>query len=129
LVGLLVAGTTRFELDLASPEELADAVGVSVLDAVALSKEPVGLGDGCDLPPLHGLLQILEGFLGDQFLAAALAHPALQELLKTALLVASEPPVALTPGVAQRLGRLPEVGALLALEEPKSILRRWKRWV
>ena len=95
-----MARTARLELDLAPPEELADAVGVSVLDAVALPKEAVGLGDGGDLPPLHGLLQILEGFLGNQFLATSLAHPAIQELPKTALLVASEPPLALTPGVA-----------------------------
>ena len=49
-VGLLMPRTARLELDLASPEELADAVGVSVLDAVSFSKELVGLADGCDLP-------------------------------------------------------------------------------
>jgi hypothetical protein len=37
-VGFLVARTTRLELHLVSPEELADAVRVGVLDAVALSK-------------------------------------------------------------------------------------------
>jgi hypothetical protein len=45
-----VAGTTRLELDLASPEELANAIGVPILDAVALSKELLGLRDGGDLP-------------------------------------------------------------------------------
>jgi hypothetical protein len=50
LVGLLVAGTARLELGLASPEELADAVGVGVLDAVALAQELVGVADRRDLP-------------------------------------------------------------------------------
>jgi hypothetical protein len=43
LVGLLVAGTARLELHLVTPQKLTDTVGVSVLDAVALSKELVGL--------------------------------------------------------------------------------------
>jgi hypothetical protein len=77
LVGLLVAGTTRLELDLASPQELTHAVRVGVLDAVALAQELVGLRDGGDLPPLHSLLKLLEGFGSDQFLAATLADPAL----------------------------------------------------
>ena len=67
----------RLELDLASPEELTHAVRVGVLDAVVLSKELVGLRDGGDLPPLHGLLEVRKGFFCDQFLAAALADPAL----------------------------------------------------
>src|SRR5829696_4965236 len=77
LVGFLVARTTGLELDLASPEELADAFGVRILDAVALSKELVGLRDGGDLPTLHGLLKLLEGFGRDQLLTASLADPAL----------------------------------------------------
>ena len=77
MVGLLMPRTARLELDLASPEELADAVGVGVEDGVALSKEFIGLGYGGDLAALHGLLQILEGLFGDQLLlAASLAHPA-----------------------------------------------------
>ncbi len=56
LVGPLMPRTTRLELDFASPEKLADTVGVSVLDAMALSQELVGLADGGDLPSLHGLL-------------------------------------------------------------------------
>lgn len=118
-VGLLVAGTTRLELHLAAPQELADAVGTSVLDAMALSQEPVGLPDRRDPPFLHRLLRILEGLGRDQSSAAALAHPALQELLEPALPVAGEPPLALTPGVAQRPRRLPQVAALLGLQEPE----------
>jgi hypothetical protein len=114
-VGLLMPRTARLELDLASPEELTYAVGVSVLDAVSFSKELVGLADGCDLPPLHGLLQILERLGRDQLLTTALAHPALEELLDAALLVALEPPLALTPGVAQCLGCFPQVTAFLGL--------------
>jgi hypothetical protein len=60
---------------------LADAVRVSVLDAVAdavaLTQELVGLRYGGDLPPLHGLLKLLEGFGRDQLLTASLADPAL----------------------------------------------------
>jgi hypothetical protein len=56
---------------------LADGVGVGVLDAMALAQELVGVADGGDLPPLHGLLQVLEGLGRDQFLAASLARPAL----------------------------------------------------
>ena len=116
-VGLLVAGTSRLELDLAPSEELANAVGVRILDAVALSKELVGLRDRGDLPPLHGLLQVLEGLWRDQFLPATLMHPALEQFLKPSLPVAGEPPLALTPRVAQRLGDLPQVRALLGFEE------------
>ncbi|MBA3423991.1 MAG: hypothetical protein H0U04_05475 [Rubrobacter sp.] len=36
-VGFLVPRTPGFELHLASPQELADAVGVSVLDPVSLA--------------------------------------------------------------------------------------------
>ena len=72
-----MARTTRLELHLASPEELAHAVRVGVLDAMALSKELLGLRDGGDLPTLHGLLEVRKGFFADQFLAAALADPAL----------------------------------------------------
>ena len=75
--------------------------------------------DRGDLPPLHRLLQVLEGLGRDQLLAAALAHPALEKLLQTALFVAREPPVALALGVAQRRGGLPQVTALLGLEEPE----------
>src|SRR5215212_11089613 len=116
-VGLLGARATCLELDLAASEELADAIGVRILDGVALSKELVGLRDRGDLPPLHGLLQILEGLWRDQFLPATLMHPALEQFLKPSLPVAGEPPLALTPGVAQRLGDLPQVRALLGFEE------------
>ena len=75
--GLLVAGATGLELDLVTPEKLADAIGMSVLDAVALAKEPVGVADGGDLSPLHRLLEILKRLWRDQFLAAALMYPAL----------------------------------------------------
>ena len=75
--------------------------------------------DGCDLPLLHGLLQVLEGFGRDQLLSAALAHPTLEKLLESALLVACEPSLALTPRVAQRLGGLPQVTAFLRLQEPE----------
>jgi len=112
-VGFLVPRTARFELDLASPQELADAVGVGVRDAMSLAQELIGLADRGDLPPLHDLLQILKGFGRDQLLTAALTHPALQKLLKPALFVACEPPLTLTPAVAQRLCRLSQVTALL----------------
>jgi hypothetical protein len=125
-VGLLVAGTSRLELDLAASEELADAIGVGVLDAVALSKELVGLRDGGDLPTLHDLLQILEGLWRDQFLSATLMHPALEQFLKSSHPVAGEPPLALTPGVAQRLGDLPQVEHSSDLRS-LSILTRWNR--
>jgi len=114
-----MARAVRLELDLASPEELADAIGMSVLDAVSLAQELLGVADGGDLPVLHGLLQILEGFGRDQFLTTALAHPALEKLLDAALLVALEPPLALTPTLAQRLGDLSQVGTILGLEEPE----------
>ena len=92
---------------------------MSVLDAMALSQELVGLPDRCDLPFLHGLLQLLEGFGRDQLLATTLTHPAPQKLLEPAVLVACEPPVALTPGVSQRLRRLSQVTALCGLQEPE----------
>src|SRR3954468_19136697 len=92
---------------------------MSVLDAVALAQELVGLGDRRDLPALHGLLKILEGFGRDQFLTTALAQPALEKLLDAALLIALEPPLALTPTVAQHLSGLSQVGTILGLEEPE----------
>ena len=99
--------TARLELDLASPEELADAVGVSVLDAVSFSKELVGLADGCDLPFFMASSKSSKASGRDQLLSAALAHPTLEKLLESALLVACEPSLALTPRVAQRLGGPP----------------------
>ncbi len=45
-----MAGTARLGFDLAPPEELADAVGVGVLDAVAPSQKLVGVADRGDLP-------------------------------------------------------------------------------
>jgi hypothetical protein len=51
LVGFLVAGTTRLFVHLASSEELAHAVRVSVLDAVTLSKELLGLREMVAISP------------------------------------------------------------------------------
>ena len=119
--------TTRLELHLAAPQKLTHTIGVGVFDAVSFAQELVGLPDRGDLPLLHGLLQIFEGFVRDQLLAPTLAHPALQKLLQTTLPVGSEPPLALAPTVAQRSGgfspRFEQEPAFRSL----SILTRWKR--
>jgi hypothetical protein len=77
LVGFLVARAARLELDFVPPEKLADAIGMGVLDAVTIAKELVGLADGGDLSPLHGLLEVLKRLGRDQFLATTLMYPAL----------------------------------------------------
>src|SRR5215210_7170031 len=90
----------------------ADGVGEVFLKASCFSGSafswrgrPVfGLRDGGDLSHLHALLEVLQSLLSDQLLATTLMHPALEKLLDAALLVGGEPPLALTPGVAQSLG-------------------------
>src|SRR5215208_506538 len=92
---------------------------MSVLDAVTLSKELIGLRDGGDLPHLHGLLEVLQRLGRDQLLATTPMHPALQRLLDAALLIGGKPPLALTPGVTQSQGGFSQLGTLLGLHEPE----------
>jgi hypothetical protein len=80
---------------------LTYAIRVSVLDAMTLSKELVGLRDGGDLSHLHGLLEVLQSLGRRQLLATTLMHPALQKFLDPTLLIGGEPSLALTPGVTQ----------------------------
>jgi hypothetical protein len=94
-----MARASRLELHLASPEKLPHAVGVRVLDA-AFAQELVSLPDRGDLPLLHALFELFEGFGRDQLLAATLTHPAKQELSQAALPVFRKPSLALTPAVA-----------------------------
>ena len=60
-----------------SSEELTDAIGMSVLDAMTLAQELIGPRDGGDLPYLHGLLEVLQSLGRDQFLATTLMYSAL----------------------------------------------------
>jgi hypothetical protein len=60
-----------------SSEELTDAIGMRVLDAMTLSKELIGLRDGGDLSLLHGLLEVLQSLGRDQLLATTLMYSAL----------------------------------------------------
>src|SRR5215203_2736588 len=108
--GFLVPGPARLELHLAPPQELAHTVGVGILDA-SLAQEPMSLRDRCYLSPFHSLLEIFEGFGRDQLLATTFVYPALEQLLETTPPVASEPPLALAPRVAQSLSGLSQVGA------------------
>ena len=50
---------------------------MSVLDAMTLSKDLIGLRDGGDLPHLHGLLEVLQSLGRDQLLASTLMYSAL----------------------------------------------------
>jgi hypothetical protein len=72
-----VARATGLQLDLVSSEELTDAIGMSVLDAMTLAQELIGLPYGGDLPHLHGLLEVLQSLGRDQFLATTLVYSAL----------------------------------------------------
>src|SRR5215203_1140537 len=92
---------------------------MSVLDAVMLTQELIGLRNGGDLSRFHGLLEVLQSLFSDQLLATTLMHPALQKLLDATLLVGGEPPLALTPGVAQSPCGFCQVGTLLGLQEPE----------
>ena len=60
------------------------------------------LSDSGDLALLHGFFQLFERFLRDQLSGTALIHPADQKLAQTALLIGSEPPLALTAAVSSR---------------------------
>jgi len=119
---------SRLELDLAPPEKLSHTIGVRVLDAT-LAQELVSLRDGGYLSPLHGFLELLESFGRDQLLATAFVYSAFEQLLETTLPITGKPPLALAPAVAQSVCCLSQVGAFPRLQEPKSILTRWNRWV
>src|SRR5215210_1198634 len=92
---------------------------MSVLDAMTLSKELIGLPYGGDLPQLHGLLEVLQSLRRRQLLATALMHPAPQKLLDAVLLIGGEPPLALTPRVTQSPCGFSQIGTLLGLQEPE----------
>jgi hypothetical protein len=74
---LLVTRATGLQFDLVSSEELTDAISMSVLDAMMLSKELISLPYGGDLPHLHALLEVLQSLGRDQLLATTLMYSAL----------------------------------------------------
>src|SRR5215207_8551712 len=81
----------------------------------------MSLGHGGDLAPLHGLFQLFKGFFRNEFCGATLVYPAHQELLQTLLAVDDEPPLTLTPAVAQSLGHFSQGRTLLELEKLKHL--------
>src|SRR5215210_9184197 len=81
----------------------------------------MSLSHGGDLAPLHGLLKLFKGFFRNEFCGATLVYPAHQELLQTLLAVGDEPPLALTPAVAQSLGHFSQGRTLLGLEKLKHL--------
>lgn len=70
-----------------------------------VQEKPMSLSYGGDLASLHGLFQLLEGFLRNQLRRATLAHPAHQEFVQTLSPVGDELSLVLTPTVAQDFGR------------------------
>jgi hypothetical protein len=102
-VGLLVAGPPSFELHLTAPQKPSDTLRMSVVHSSG-QKEAVSLDDGSYLAPLHGLLELFEGFSRDDLVGATLVYPTHQKLLQTLLAVGDEPPLALAPTIAQSLG-------------------------
>src|SRR5215210_2099651 len=91
---------------------------MSVVDA-SLEEEPMRLGNGGYLAFLHGLFERFERFIGDQLFRTTLMDPADQKLFESAFSVAGEPPLALTPAVAQGFGRLFQIATLSRLKEPE----------
>src|SRR5829696_153424 len=118
LVGLLVPRAPRLGLRLAAPEEPSDALRMRVAYA-PFHQKLMRLGGGGYLAPLHRLLQFFPRLLGEQLLGTTLIYPAHQKLPLATPLVNGEPSLALTPAIAQSLGRFREVFALPTLKEPQ----------